>query len=140
MKQIIFLVFFLSSLNAFADQEQDIGRVTLTANQQGRMSEVHSATVKGISYTDGEVRAVVTRLLNSGERANLLTDLAALSNDPLDNEADKIDFATSPFKNLTPEQADTWIQNNVTDLASAKVALRRMARVLIYLLRRSDLR
>lgn len=132
-----FLVIF--SFNIFADVEQDIGFLTLTKNQQGRMTAVHSSTVKGIQYSEGNIKAVVTRNLNSSERTNLLADLGALSNAPLDDESDRSDFATSPFKGVTPDDADTWIQNNVTDLASAKVALRKMARVLIYLLRRSDL-
>jgi len=53
--------------------------------------------------------------------------------------SDREEFKTSTFKNMTPAEADQWIQNNVTDLASAKVALRKMSRVLMYLVRRSDL-
>ena len=53
--------------------------------------------------------------------------------------SDKEEFKTSTFRNMTPAEADQWIQTNVTDLASAKVALRKMSRVLMYLVRRSDL-
>jgi|GEM_PF-4115135 len=53
--------------------------------------------------------------------------------------SDKSEYSTHVFKNMTPAEADAWIQANVTDLASAKIALRRMARVLMYLVRRSDL-
>jgi len=35
------------------------------------------------------------------------------------------------FRNLTPAQAEAYIQANVTDLASAKAALKVMARLLI---------
>ncbi len=34
---------------------------------------------------------------------------------------------------ITPEEAETWIENGVTDLASAKAALKKLAKALIYL-------
>lgn len=39
------------------------------------------------------------------------------------------------LKNLTPQQAADWVQNNVTDLATAKTVLKVMAKVIVYLLR-----
>jgi len=37
------------------------------------------------------------------------------------------------FATVTPEQAETWIDNNVTDLASAKQALTLLTTMVIYL-------
>jgi len=37
------------------------------------------------------------------------------------------------FATLTAQQAATWIDNNVTNLASAKTALKRLAEMIIYL-------
>jgi len=37
------------------------------------------------------------------------------------------------FATVTPEQAETWIENNVTDLASAKDALKLLTTMVIYL-------
>ena len=37
------------------------------------------------------------------------------------------------FATITPEQAGTWIDDNVTDLASAKHALKLLAVMVIYL-------
>jgi len=40
------------------------------------------------------------------------------------------------LKNLTPQQAVDWIENNVNDLASAKHAMKFIVRILIVILRR----
>ena len=37
------------------------------------------------------------------------------------------------FATVTADQAETWIENNVTDLASAKAALKQLAKAIIYL-------
>lgn len=37
------------------------------------------------------------------------------------------------LKNMTPAEAKQWVQDNVTDLASAKNALEKMAMVLVWL-------
>jgi hypothetical protein len=46
----------------------------------------------------------------------------------------------SQLRRITPDQAEQWITNNVTDLTSAKTALIRIARVLVYLLQHAELR
>lgn len=43
------------------------------------------------------------------------------------------------LSNLTPDQAVTWVENNVTNLATAKDLLILMVRVLIVVLHRSNL-
>lgn len=40
------------------------------------------------------------------------------------------------IKDLTPAQLDTWIENNVTDLTSAKQALKIVGHALLFLLQR----
>lgn len=37
------------------------------------------------------------------------------------------------FATATPEQAEAWVENNVTDLVSAKQALKLLATAVIYL-------
>ena len=39
--------------------------------------------------------------------------------------------ASNPLSNVTYEQAETWIENNVTDLASAKVALKKIVKLIL---------
>ncbi|MBM4428801.1 MAG: hypothetical protein FJ026_00450 [Chloroflexi bacterium] len=39
---------------------------------------------------------------------------------------------------MTPEQAKQWIEGNVKDMASAKVALKMLGRAVIYLAKRVD--
>jgi hypothetical protein len=41
---------------------------------------------------------------------------------------------------LTYAQMDTYIANNITDLASAKTFIKKMARILLFLLKKLDLR
>jgi hypothetical protein len=49
-------------------------------------------------------------------------------------EAAKAELSlTGALRNATPQQAVNWIDANVTDLASAKTALKLMARMLIVL-------
>ena len=57
----------------------------------------------------------------------------------IDADPDKEDFKSSVFAGVTPARAETWIDNNVTDLASAKNALKKIVKVLLYLVRRSSL-
>ena len=45
------------------------------------------------------------------------------------------DTLLSVLKQLTPNQAAQWVENNVTDLASAKTVLKAMAKVITYFLR-----
>jgi hypothetical protein len=47
------------------------------------------------------------------------------------------DTLLTQLKGLTPDQAAQWIEANVTDLPSAKVALKVMAKVIVFLLRNS---
>jgi hypothetical protein len=37
---------------------------------------------------------------------------------------------TNPMRDITPEQAETWVENNVNDLATAKIVLKKIARLL----------
>lgn len=39
------------------------------------------------------------------------------------------------LKGMTPNEAAQWVESNVTDLASAKTAMKAMARVIVYILR-----
>jgi hypothetical protein len=48
-------------------------------------------------------------------------------------------WADLPWRGITPEQAEAWIEANVVDLASAKAALTKLAKALIALARLIDL-
>jgi hypothetical protein len=49
--------------------------------------------------------------------------------------ADQAAAASNPLNNLTLAQALTWIDSNLTDLASAKVALKQIVKALFMLQR-----
>ncbi len=40
---------------------------------------------------------------------------------------------------LTKEQVDTYIDNNVTDLASAKAYLKKLSKIVLYILKQTNL-
>lgn len=46
-------------------------------------------------------------------------------------EAKHVEKNTGQFANLTMAQAETWIDGNVTDLASAKNALKKIVRLIL---------
>lgn len=116
--------------------ETNIGQVTLQPNQIARLSTLHDANIQGFFI---DANGVIVKSINPIVESTVAASLTALDNSPIPQDADKAEFQTSDFHNLTPAQADTYIQNNVTNLASATTVLRKMARVLIYLIRRSDL-
>ena len=53
--------------------------------------------------------------------------------------AAKAQMALSDLSNKTYAQIQTYIDNNVTDLASAKVVLGKMANIILALLKEQDL-
>lgn len=116
--------------------ETNIGQVVLQPNQVARLSSLHDMNIKGFFI---DVNGVVVKSENPINNATVISALQALDNSPIPQDADKTEFQTSDFHGITPAQADTYIVSNVTNLASAITVLRKMARVLIYLIRRSDL-
>lgn len=116
--------------------ETNIGQIVITGNQSARLSTLHDSNILGF-FIDSN--GIVVKSINPIDQQAVLASILALDNSPLSHDADKSEFATSVFKNLTPQQADDYIVANVTDLASAKLVMRRMIRVLLYLVRRSDL-
>ena len=51
----------------------------------------------------------------------------------------KAQIALSDLADKTYQQAQDWVDNNVTDLASAKVVLKKLAVVVLALLKERDL-
>jgi RecA-family ATPase len=49
------------------------------------------------------------------------------------------EYDTDHIRNLTPTQIDTWIDNNVSDLVSAKSALKKMGRAILFLYKRLEI-
>ena len=48
------------------------------------------------------------------------------------------EIIASDLANKTYTQVDTYIENNVTDLASAKVVIKKMAKLMLAILKRQD--
>ncbi len=57
-----------------------------------------------------------------------------------DKQRDAIKTVRESFINkLTPAQVDTYIDNNITNLESAKAYLKKISKVLLYLLKHTNL-
>ncbi len=50
----------------------------------------------------------------------------------------KAEIIASDLANKTYAQVDTYVENNVTDLASAKVVIKKMAKLMLAILKRQD--
>ena len=67
------------------------------------------------------------------------------AHDPTDTDALRRQAARAAYtqltalRGMTPDQAETWVQANVTDLTSAKDAMKLIARMLVILARAGDL-
>ena len=48
------------------------------------------------------------------------------------------EIIASDLANKTYAQVDTYVENNVTDLASAKVVIKKMAKLMLAILKRQD--
>ena len=48
------------------------------------------------------------------------------------------EIIASDLANKTYTQVDTYVENNVTDLASAKVVIKKMAKLMLAILKRQD--
>jgi hypothetical protein len=89
-------------------------------------------------YTSTEVEVL---FVNNQEYEQALLDdpLYQAMLTAINSQKQKINDAHNSFKNMTgwatwtAEQVDSYIVNNVTDLASAKVVLRAMGKALIHL-------
>lgn len=117
----------------------EIGSIALVKNQIKRLSSLHSQKINALSFVGGIVYAYSDSDLSENEKADLVQSVGALSKSDFPTDADKKDFESHPLKDLTPSEAEAWIDANVTDMASAKLAMKQMIKMLVYLARRSDL-
>jgi len=71
-------------------------------------------------------------------------DVELVNNPPDSIELRRLQATTAykqltALRNMTPDQAEAWVQTNVTDLASAKSVMKIFARLLVILARTGDL-
>jgi hypothetical protein len=69
-------------------------------------------------------------------RAERKRIIAKLSDEDQAKTAAKADAFVQQFVDMTPAQVAAWFDSNVTDLASARTALKRMALMLLLLAKR----
>jgi len=86
-----------------------------------------------------KVWVIVNRDLTSNEQAAMVSSINNIDNGPLETEQEKINYTNNPLSQLTPDQAGQWVDDNVTDMESAKIAIKQMAKALVTLVRVSDL-
>jgi len=123
----------------------NLGNVGITANQRMRMHLLQTENICSFRAEGGsnpEVTVTVVEDLSQDEKDQLILEFLTLDDAPFVNqhEQDKIDFKSSnPFSLKNLEEAGNWIETNVTDFDSAKLALKKIAEALAALIRRSDL-
>lgn len=85
-----------------------------------------------ITQSVSEFKIVFPRALTQSEYDDIIAGLRKLKHAGAD------EYDTDKIRNLTPAQIDNWIENNVIDLASAKTALKKIGRALIFLYKRLE--
>ena len=122
-----------------------LGNLNLSPHQRMRMHLLQTENVRSFCAIGGSNPEVIVTVINdltAEEKDQLILDLVTLDDAPFVSayEQDKVDFKqSSPFFNQGPSQASDWIEATVTDLDSAKLALKKMAEIIAVLVRRSDL-
>lgn len=117
-----------------------IGNFNLTAQQRAHAFTLITRKVKSIGiFQNGDVIVSHADPLTHDEITQLGAAVQALPDAPTAQDLEKKDFQANPMLSLTPAQAEAWIENNVNNLADAKTALKRLAKLVIYMLRRQRL-
>lgn len=110
------------------------------------MHQLQTANIRSfraLGNSNPEITVTVVNELTTEEKNQLIADLLALEDASFVSsyEQDKIGFKSShPFFDLSPAQAETWIDANVSGAdASIVSALKEMAKAIVLLIRRTDL-
>ena len=113
--------------------------IKITHRQWGRAYILHNDYITGTYFRDGEGYFVVTnRKITDGEIKTIVNSLQSLSDDPLYDDNKKV-FMNGKFYNTTPENLNKWIDNEITDIDSAKEVIKELANVINTLVNRTDL-
>lgn len=110
---------------------EEIGTISTNFNFEGSLG-VHPCLAK---YNPATGNFSINTIQKDKENAEKLAR-TNLEQERLQTEQE---FKTHAFRRITPAQAETYIDNNVTDLASAKIVMKKMARAIIYLLKQTEL-
>lgn len=117
--------------------EIGLGKVELTKRQRKRYREIRLPGVFSFSAYGDEMFVVHERTaLTPVEKDQIIEALKALPDDPLPEELADVEYKNHAFFSITPDQAEKYIHDNVTDLPSAKAALKLMARMITHLNRK----
>jgi len=117
----------------------DLGIVKLSKNRRKRISDLHSDLIIKFHSVGDKLYVYTKSQITEQQKLGIISDLKSLSDGPMGRAQDKIDFSSHPLSKISPAQAESWVDSNVTDLASAKVALKNLAKAVVYLIRRGDL-
>lgn len=117
----------------------DLGKITITENQNKRLGKVKLPFLKHIEIHKGEFFAVTNRNITDLEKQDILTAIQSLDTSPSNFESDKDVYKTLAFKGMSPAEADQWVEDNVINLNDAKSAIKNILKAVMILVRRSDL-
>lgn len=118
-----------------------LGQIELTRNQQNLLPTLHGGNVKSFLYVFNDRYLFVTTdvALTEQEKRTLVASITALPLISSQELSERTDFSASPFYRLSPDEAANWIESNVTDLATAKQTMKKIVRVLVYVVRRLNI-
>lgn len=113
-----------------------IGKVILSGRQFSRMHTLAVDHIKGFARQNDEITVVSLRELSDKEIDDLKAQMLTLPDTLLPQEIEDQDFQNNPFRGKTPDQVEQYVLAQITDLASAKVVISRLARALAYVVRK----
>lgn len=121
-------------------KEYDLGSQTFTRRQLNLIGETPIPNAEGVTYRKGKLFVRADDSLTPDQVQAIKDAILAVPDEPTDFQNDKARFKNNAFFNKNIGQINNWIDNNVNDLASAKLVLKEMAEVIWFYIKRSGLK
>lgn len=119
---------------------QSAGKTQVLYNITSHEVTDESGTRTVWDYDYVEIAGIVTKqkMIEALQKADAESDTASIIPDDISTQYQnsKSELTLSEISHITYAQLDTYIQNNITDLASAKTYLKKLSRVVLALVKK----
>lgn len=119
---------------------QSAGKTQVLYNIVSHVITDESGTRTVWDYDYVEIAGTVTKqkMIEALQKADAESDIASIIPDDISTQYQdsKSELTLSEISHITYAQLDTYIQNNITDLASAKTYLKKLSRVVLALVKK----
>lgn len=119
--------------------DTNIGKLefVLTQRQLERLHLAAGANIKAITILSSN-HVILTHInpLTQDQIDLVKSKLQTLSDDPLPVEVEKTEIDKIPFINMDHIQFGNWVDNNVTDLASARSVIKNLGKIILKVARK----